>query len=421
MYRLGNAWGYGAVLAMAVIFLSGCQGFALLDQPPEASFTVSDSPRVGEPVVLDASASLDPQGYELTYEWEFRAPTQSLSTLDSKTAKRVTFYPDSEAPYQVSLKVTARLQAGYSSSVLIVPSPQSPNTVLVTLQAGEGGRVVPSGARALRPGDLLYIEAVASPGYAFQNWSISSGAATILDLAQPRTELSISTLDTRVVATFVSTEKTPEFLVGLPFPGGLARLGESRELEPLSNDPLLVTLVRDANGILYGLGDPLTPRGAQLYTLDPGYGTAIASKGIPFVWEGFEITMSGAAFSPSGRLYVVEESGAHRLFVANLFSGQVTVVGTPYPELDTIAFSPDGVLYGLDSTWLYRIDPNSGSATYVAEVPVQLTSMTFSSQGVLYAVEQGKSATIYSIDRDNGDLRKVITVPGSLLSIISSP
>lgn len=61
---------------------------------------------VGEEVTLDASDSSDPDGDDLTYEWELNAPDGSSVQLSDDQAEKPTFTPDIAGDYKATLNVS---------------------------------------------------------------------------------------------------------------------------------------------------------------------------------------------------------------------------------------------------------------------------------------------------------------------------
>jgi hypothetical protein len=76
-----------------------------------------------------------------------------------------------------------------------------------------------------------------------------------------------------------------------------------------------------------------------------------------------------------------------------------------------LAFCPDGKLWAISSTGLYRIDPNTGAATFVEShgIPVG-NALTCSTDGTLYAAGN-MSTSLYTINTFTG---AITALPGDL-------
>ena len=76
------------------------------NQPPSASVSVSSSTvTVGDQVTLDGSASSDPDGDALSYNWSLQTPNGSNASLSDPSAEAPTFTPDEPGEYTANLEV----------------------------------------------------------------------------------------------------------------------------------------------------------------------------------------------------------------------------------------------------------------------------------------------------------------------------
>lgn len=428
MTSRGNQAGLAALVLASVMISSGCQGFALLDQPPVAKFTVWPSLgalRVGEAVTLDASESSDPQGYALTYEWELRAPSQSLTRLSSTTGKIVTFYPDAPSQFTVSLTVTARVQSDYSGTTFLNVGDIDPEKVLLKVVTDGNGAVDPWGVRAFKRQTQVLLQAVAKNGYKFVGWTVEPGT-TPMDTKEPVTLLTLGTADVVVEAAFASTSPPPQFLGWKKtYPNGLLSFeGQSGAVTAVGDGGggQMVALTWGPGGSLFGAGSPFAPIGAQLFVVNRVQGSV--EGGLDFRFSGSLVSVAGLAFSPKYGMFAVEDGDLPRIFAVNSETGVLTLVGTPYRALDSLAFSPQGVLYGSDGSQLYKLDPQNGSPERIGTfgTMVSLSSLTFGPEGALYAADDLDPATIYTVDTTSGSANALVTLgSGGLLSLVVEP
>lgn len=164
-------------------------------------------------------------------------------------------------------------------------------------------------------------------------------------------------------------------------------------------------LARDGSGRLFTVG---TRDGiASLYTINEQ--TGMATFAAPLLGIGYA---NGLAFSDSGVLYAALDA----LYTINPTTGQATLVGsfalTGFQQMEGLTFAPDGTFYGHTRNGaggpgrLYRIDPLTGRATLVE--PGQFNAfrtLAFAPEGRLYGAGGGG---IGEIDPQTG-----LVIPGT--------
>lgn len=97
----------GALRSSVLVRVTATDG----NRRPTAASQLAPIPQqvfVGENIVLDASASTDPDGDRLDYVWrlEFKPLTSAVQDLNGKTSSRPSFTPDQPGSYVASLRVT---------------------------------------------------------------------------------------------------------------------------------------------------------------------------------------------------------------------------------------------------------------------------------------------------------------------------
>ena len=94
---------------------------------PTANAGPNQTVPVGTQVQLDGTASTDPNGYPLTYQWTILSrPTGSVATLSSATAPRPTFQADKVGAYSVRLVVNDGYASSAASTVSITSQSSTP-------------------------------------------------------------------------------------------------------------------------------------------------------------------------------------------------------------------------------------------------------------------------------------------------------
>jgi hypothetical protein len=174
--------------------------------------------------------------------------------------------------------------------------------------------------------------------------------------------------------TAPSSTVIPRSLVILdPTTGNVTTVGE---LSQIGSD-----IEFDPDGTLY----MWLPGTRQLGTvnLDTGQVTA---RGVP-VERG--ATKGGFTLIGAGKAYVAGTGGSGTLDTIEIDSGQIStgpaLTGAPFPDLiNGLAFSPKGVLYGINTSFgrstqanLVIIDPVSGKVTNVGALPNDTDALTF--------------------------------------------
>lgn len=408
------------------VLLCGCQGFALLDQPPLASFTVSPpqgSIKVGDTVTLDASGSSDPQGYELTYNWTLTRPNGSDSILSSTSGAVVTFTPDSEIDYVVRLQVSARVQSDYSNSVTIGVTAADPGTTLISIRdslPGQSphGRVTPLGPKKLNETNgSLDVLAEPDSGYRFVRWVADGGAPVIAESTKASTVVTVAPGQRAIIRA--------EFEASIPFfawtgfgidgsQPELVKLDTSLvQLRPLGGDLKIVALARSPGGSLFGLGDTIFAQGLSLYRINTTNGSVMGDKKELRDATG-SVPLSSLAFAPDGTLWGLEASGDYRLVWVNPETGWVTAVGSSGKNLKSLAVSPQGQFYATDGVTFFTVDRKTGAVMVVGSLGTAepLSSLTFGGD-LLVARDSNKDTSLYSIDVLTGAALKFVTFENS--------
>ncbi len=120
-------------------------------------------------------------------------------------------------------------------------------------------------------------------------------------------------------------------------------------------------LAFNAADVLYAVnGNPLNALPFQLYTVD-------VTSGVATLVGNLNANISGMTFNPTGTLYGWDTGGAG-LVTINPATGAITDVNPAIGggfEVQTLAFSPGGVLYGAGATNLYTVDTTTGALTLV--------------------------------------------------------
>jgi hypothetical protein len=116
-------------------------------------------------------------------------------------------------------------------NAVTVTATEADNDTTLTVTAGTGGSTTPSGATVVTKNTATGISATAGAGYAFANWSVTSGAATFANSNASSTTVTISS-PTTVQANFIRVAiLTSAPFVGVP-EGGTAKFRVSLSAQP---------------------------------------------------------------------------------------------------------------------------------------------------------------------------------------------
>ncbi|MEO7405259.1 MAG: PEP-CTERM sorting domain-containing protein [Burkholderiales bacterium] len=118
-------------------------------------------------------------------------------------------------------------------------------------------------------------------------------------------------------------------------------------------------LATTSTGSLFAVNDGGLSANDRLWRIDPvtGAGTLMGDTG--------RTGLQRLAADATDALFGWDvNSGLQQLSAASGVASQVGAATVPSASIQTLAFAADGRLYGAESA-LYRIDPNSGSTTFV--------------------------------------------------------
>ncbi len=184
----------------------------------------------------------------------------------------------------------------------------------------------------------------------------------------------------------------------------------------------LNSLARDDEGILYSAGSPFVEEGGlpaeTLIEIDPftGDGTLVTQLAFP----GTDADVRAMAFSPGNVLYALHHrpppgvvGPPHDLYVIDIGTGAGTLVGETVASSQSLAFSPDGVLYAYDRIdGLVTLDPSTGAATDVnpavgGEIENFMQTLFFDGDELFGLNPSG----VWSLDRSSGEAALIVEVP----------
>jgi WD40 repeat protein len=174
--------------------------------------------------------------------------------------------------------------------------------------------------------------------------------------------------------------------IAVGYNGQFTRIDTSiGEIPPTRNDlPYsLQEIAKSPKGIYYTINYFDSPSG--LWTIDPFTG------GTKYLYRpNIVYPVRGMAFSPSGKLYVTENSTSFYLGVLDITTGSYSRLGQMSGDniqADGLCFSPNGQLYGTVGGMLYTINTGNGRMYRVGNGQFLQSSfaLAFTPNGSLYA------------------------------------
>jgi hypothetical protein len=193
-------------------------------------------------------------------------------------------------------------------------------------------------------------------------------------------------------------------MIGINFAGDVFAIESSTGAgSPLGSSGLLLlnSLAKNSAGVLYSQGST-NGFDSHLVTINPSTGAATLVA--PLSISG----LRGLAFSPTDVLYGLVNgslfSDIDSLYRIDTTTGAATLVGlTGFEGIQGLEFSPAGILYGWDIfAGLLTIDPSTGVATQVDPAGVGsalIQTLAFAPDGTLY----GAREALFRIDTSTGD------------------
>lgn len=148
LYACGGGGGSGVESASPI---SSNQAPSPQNTPPVAMIGVaSEAILAGSIVEFSADQSRDSDGDELIYEWELEIPTDSFTALEDNTAINISFEPDINKSYTLSLKVTDSAGASNSTQYSFVPDLPAPESLPTYANSPAPSPVLIDNADAIR-------------------------------------------------------------------------------------------------------------------------------------------------------------------------------------------------------------------------------------------------------------------------------
>jgi 6-phosphogluconolactonase (cycloisomerase 2 family) len=306
----------------------------VINPPPIANAGPDQTVLVKQTVTLDGSASSDPDGDPLTFQWSFTSiPIGSRATLSAPTATRPTFMVDLPGSYVVQLIVNDGTANSASDSVTITSNLLAPRFAYV---ANRNDTTV-----------SIYLVDVGT-GQLRHHGYVADVAAQIgpesLALDPSNRFLYVANADGSVTGfTIAATTGVLTEILGSPFPApvvaGVGRI--SLAVHPSGQ----FLYVADANTAVIG------------FTIDPTSG-ALTLIGAFSTATGPE----AVRVDPTGRFAYVANAGSNNVsgFTIDRTTGALTPMpGSPFPS----GGAPESVVVDPSGRFAYVANGNSGNVS----------------------------------------------------------
>lgn len=126
--------------------------------------------------------------------------------------------------------------------------------------------------------------------------------------------------------------------------------------------------------------------------------------------------INDVAFAPNGTLYAI--SNTDELVTINIWNGAVTAV-MPVPGLETLVFTPSGVLYAASQSALYTIDLTAHTTTEIGPYGTlgNAQNIRFDASGNLYTTDTGTPTNVFLVNTSTGQATYEFNVPFGAVSL----
>jgi hypothetical protein len=185
--------------------------------------------------------------------------------------------------------------------------------------------------------------------------------------------------------------------------------GQTGAVTNIGGNDFFAALAYGPDGTLYGIG-------SDLHIVNPADGSSAPIGDL--VYQGAQVIMTAATFSPTGTLYVMESSNPHRVFSVDLASAALTYVGTPSALIRALEFGSSGTLYGAFAD-LFTVSPTDLSTiSTVGSTPALLDQLALGESGTMYGMDYAPSQYIFSLNLGTGQATGLVAVGSGALGAL---